>query len=104
MTLPFIPYACIALLEGDPGEGKSLILADLAARVTRGGRMPDGTAGHFTGRGSNVLILSSEDSAEEVLRPRLQAAGADLDRVLRLRHKAPVLPDEIETLEHYIRE
>ena len=35
---PFIPFARLVLLEGDPGEGKSLILADMAARVTRGDR------------------------------------------------------------------
>ena len=33
----------LAILEGDPGMGKSLVALDLCARVTRGGLFPDGS-------------------------------------------------------------
>jgi AAA domain len=38
-------------------------------------------AGDLSLRGVDVIIVSFEDTAEEVIRPRLEAAGADLDRV-----------------------
>lgn len=50
----------------------------MAAIVSTGGNWPvDGTRCE---RGS-VIILSAEDDAEDTIRPRLEAAGADLERV-----------------------
>src|SRR5688572_15476895 len=37
-----IPLGKITLLAGDPEAGKSFVVADLAARTTRGGPWPDG--------------------------------------------------------------
>ncbi|HEY7340346.1 MAG TPA: AAA family ATPase [Ktedonobacterales bacterium] len=76
-----IPLGAITLLDGDPGLGKSLITLDLAARVTRGREMPDGTDGVDGG----VVLLSAEDALAATVRPRLAAAGADLDRVEMMR-------------------
>lgn len=69
------------MLAGNPGLGKSQTAgADMAARVSTGGIWPDGGRCE---RG-NVLILSAEDDAEDTIRPRLEAAGADLSRVFIL--------------------
>ncbi len=65
-------------MEGDPGLGKSLVVADLAATVSTGGKMPDQAPLGILG---NVLLISGEDAQSTVLRPRLEAHGADLDRV-----------------------
>ncbi len=78
---PYLACGKLALLDGDPGAGKSLLTADLAARLTRGGRMPDGT---WRRRKANVLFLNAEDALDDTLRPRLDAAGADLARVFCL--------------------
>jgi putative DNA primase/helicase len=66
------------LLVGDPGLSKSTMVCDVVARVTRhcewpcsGGKTIDG----------DVLMLSAEDDVADTLRPRLEAAGADLNRV-----------------------
>jgi putative DNA primase/helicase len=66
------------LIGGEPGLGKSQITAALAAAVTTGGGWPcnEGTAP----RGS-VIILSAEDDAGDTIRPRLDAAGADVREV-----------------------
>lgn len=40
-----IPLGKLTTLDGDPGLGKSLLTLDLAARVTTGRPMPDGTPG-----------------------------------------------------------
>jgi putative DNA primase/helicase len=67
----------LTLLAGDPGIGKSQISVDITARISQGSRWPDGGNAE---RGS-VIILSAEDSADDTLRPRLEAADAALDRV-----------------------
>jgi hypothetical protein len=67
----------LALLDGDPDLGKSLLTLDLCARLTRGLPFPDGAPGPGP---ANVVVLSAEDGVDTV-RPRLQALGADLDRV-----------------------
>ncbi|MEK7317243.1 MAG: AAA family ATPase [Candidatus Eisenbacteria bacterium] len=76
-----IPRAMLTLLEGDPGCGKSTLTLDLAARVSRGAAMPDDSGG---GEARTVAILSAEDDPGAVIRPRLEAAGADLSRVVIL--------------------
>lgn len=72
-----IPGGGLTMVDGLTGIGKSTVLADLAARVTRGALMPDGTAGVKGG----VLIMSSEEDIEEDILPRLVAFGADLKRI-----------------------
>jgi len=72
-----IPAGKLSLFVGDPDKGKSLITIDMTARITTGRPFPDGAPCE---RGS-VIILSAEDDAEDTVRPRLEAAGADLSRV-----------------------
>ena len=79
-----IPLGKLTLLDGDPGLGKSALLLDLAARITRAHPLPDGSRPDFDGP-AGVVILSAEDGLADTIRPRLQAAGADLDRVIALR-------------------
>jgi len=69
------------ILVGDPGLGKSFITLDLAARVTRGAAWPDGAPGADPG---GVVILSAEDGLADTIRPRLDAAGADVHRITAL--------------------
>ena len=54
----WIPLGKLTVLDGDPGLGKSTLLLDLAARVTRGLAMPDGS----TGMSGGVTLLTAEDS------------------------------------------
>jgi hypothetical protein len=68
----------LALLDGDPGLGKSLLALALCARLSTGRPWPDGSPGPGVG---NSLFLNAEDSARDTTQPRLQALGADLDRV-----------------------
>jgi hypothetical protein len=69
----------LAMLEGDPGLGKSLLALDLAARLTTGRPWPDGSPAASP---SCAIVLNAEDSTEDTVRPRLEALGADLDRVI----------------------
>jgi len=75
---PYLPRGKLVLLDGDPRVGKSFIAIDLAARLSRGGPMPDGTP---SGRPHTTLLMSAEDRIADTIRPRAEAAGADLDRL-----------------------
>jgi hypothetical protein len=61
-----IPAGMITTLAGRPGQGKSMFSAWLAAQVSKT---------------SDVIFSNLEDAQAEVSRPRLEAAGANLDRV-----------------------
>lgn len=67
----------VALLFGEPGIGKSQVSLDIAARITTGAKWPEGGQAPL----GNVIILSSEDGLADTVRPRLDAAGADVDRI-----------------------
>ena len=66
---------------GQGGVGKSTLLFDIAARVSRGEAWPDNPA---RGAAQSVFILSAEDDPADTIKPRLQAAGADMDKVFFL--------------------
>jgi archaellum biogenesis ATPase FlaH len=68
----------LTLLAGDPGLGKSLVSLDIAARVSTGNCWPDCAARPARG---GVVLLSAEDDPADTIRPRLDAAGADVSRV-----------------------
>jgi hypothetical protein len=83
------------VMEGDPGVGKSLLIAELAACETLGTLMrydtrPTWALGHPDADGQDrdpggtVLLLAGEDDAEDTLAPRIRAAGGDLSRVIVL--------------------
>jgi AAA domain len=78
-----IPFAEITLLDGDPGLGKTFLTHEITAAVTTGCGLPDGSPI----KAGNVLLLSAEDGIGDTIRPRLEAAGADLERVHVLGHK-----------------
>lgn len=69
------------MLAGNPGLGKSQVTVSMAAVVSTGGTWPvDRT---HCERG-HVIFLSAEDDPADTIRPRLEAAGADLSRVFIL--------------------
>lgn len=97
-----LPAGMIAVVDGPPGAGKSSIVCDLTARLTRGRPWPGATEGREP---RNVVLLGHEDSPEYTLRPRLDAAGADPDRVRLLMDiggRLPRLPDDAAAIEQAV--
>jgi hypothetical protein len=85
-----IPLGTLTILDGDPGLGKSTLLLDLAARLTTATPMPDPQPPNplhpplSTLHPHPVLLLSAEDDPATTLRPRLEAAGAELARCIAI--------------------
>jgi hypothetical protein len=73
-----IPLGKITLLVGDPGTGKSVLSLDVAAKVSTGAPWPGEKRRRKPG---SVVILSAEDDPSDTIRPRLDAAGADVSRI-----------------------
>lgn len=73
------PLGKVSMLVGDPGLGKSLATLYLAATVSRGGLWP--VRGEGTAPKGDVVLVSAEDDAADTIRPRLEAVGADLNRI-----------------------
>ena len=72
----------LTLLVGDPGLGKSFITLDMAARISRGAFWPD--CPNATNPVGGVVLLSAEDDLSDTIRPRLDAAGANVSRIMAL--------------------
>jgi putative DNA primase/helicase len=66
------------LIGGEPGLGKSQLTTAITATVTNGGEWPCDEGRAPLG---SVLILSAEDDASDTIRPRLDAAGANVRSV-----------------------
>src|SRR3954467_6889143 len=75
---PYLARGKLAVLDGDPGTGKSFVTIDLAARITRELEM---LGGKPAARPGAVLLLNAEDDATDTIQPRVVAAGCDPDRV-----------------------
>src|ERR1700722_9020157 len=94
----YLALGSLAILDGDPGLGKSLVTLDFTARLTTGRRWPDGGAGPTP---AAVVLLCDED-VDDVIVSRLQALGADLPRVFPWPRLAdpgmPLLPPKIARL------
>lgn len=86
----WVPRGSVTLLGGREGIGKSTIAVDWAAQATRG---------DLTGTPMNVAYVVTEDSIEDTVVPRLQAAGADLARVMFLTATVPDPDDPTTTYE-----
>lgn len=75
---PYIPMGMLTLISGHPEAGKTWIGCAIAADVSRGRPLPGQKDGQPPG---TVMLLSVEDHPGAVLRPRLEAMGADLSKV-----------------------
>ena len=74
----YVPAGKLTVLDGDPGLGKSTLLCELAARISRGDPLPNGEPGSPR----NVFLCSAEDDLLDTIRPRIDAAGGDPQRII----------------------
>jgi AAA domain/NrS-1 polymerase HBD domain len=96
-----LPLRSLSVIAGEKGLGKSILTnARIPAEATRG-RLP----GELEGVSVDVLVCSGEDDWRSVVKPRLIAHDADLDRVHRISvvdddgESVLTLPDDLPLLE-----
>jgi len=92
-----IPVGGVTILGGDPGLGKSQWTCLLAARLSRGELGPAAAS----------LMLTAEDDPSRTIRPRLEAAAADLELIRCVRaatNDGFVLPDDVVELDRLVQE
>ena len=68
----------LTMIAGDPGLGKSLVTATLATHVSKGYPWPVDKSKPLIG---DVIFISAEDDPADTIKPRLEAAGADCNRI-----------------------
>lgn len=71
---PYIPVGKVTLLQGDPNDGKSTMMMNIVAELSKGGIMPDGAV---LGHPQKIIYQCSEDDAADTIKPRLEACGAE---------------------------
>lgn len=74
-----IPVGKMTTFAGHGGLGKTFVLCDIAARVTRGAEWP--FCGGECAEQGKVLFISGEDDEDDTLVPRLIECEADLSKV-----------------------
>lgn len=78
LWFPYIPYGKLTVLQGDPGDGKSTFILQIAALLSKGLPMPDG---YRVKESQNIIYQCSEDNLADTVKPRLISAGADCSRI-----------------------
>lgn len=98
-----IPRGKLTIEDGNPDVGKTCIAIDISARLSSGRKMPYDDEQRPPG---SVLFLTSEDGLGDTIRPRLDAAGADLDRVhvLDCDETFPTIPKSVDILQRTIEQ
>ena len=75
---PFIPYGKLSIVQGDPGDGKSTLILNIAAKLSRGECIDENM--NIT-EPVNVIYQTAEDGLADTVKPRLEAANADCSRI-----------------------
>ena len=75
---PYIPFGKITVIQGDPGEGKTTLILNIAARLTQG-IIPQSQE---KSEPMNVIYQTAEDGISDTVKPRLLSAGADCSKVI----------------------
>ena len=108
LLYPFIPYGKVTIIQGDPGEGKTTMVLQIIAKLTRGEPIlpvtdktktkekrsdevdsenedldaEDNMQEQSSVSPVNVIYQTAEDGLGDTIKPRLLAAGADCSKVL----------------------
>ena len=101
LLYPFIPFGKVTIIQGDPGEGKTTMVLQIIAKLTRGESILLNQKSQKEAQKDseknlkqevlsqdnpmqpvNVIYRTAEDGLGDTIKPRLLAAGADCSRVL----------------------
>lgn len=75
---PFIPYGKLTIIQGDPGDGKTTLVLNIAAKLSKGLGMDEAMQ---ISESMNIIYQTAEDGLADTVKPRLEAAGADCKKI-----------------------
>ena len=75
---PFIPYGKLTIIQGDPGDGKTTLVLNIAAKLSKGEGLDSDMK---LTEPLAVIYQSAEDGLADTVKPRLEAAGADCENI-----------------------
>ena len=89
LLYPFIPFGKVTIVQGDPGEGKTTMVLQIIAKLTKGEAvLPSGSDESALEEKTmvlepvHVIYQTAEDGLGDTIKPRLLSAGADCSRVM----------------------
>lgn len=75
---PFIPYGKLTIIQGDPGEGKTTLVLNIAAVLSKG----QGLDEHMNPeKPMHIIYQTAEDGLADTVKPRLEKAQADCNNI-----------------------
>lgn len=75
---PFIPYGKLTIVQGDPGEGKTTLVLNIAAVLSKG----QGLDEHMKPEQPlHIIYQTAEDGLADTVKPRLEKAQADCNNI-----------------------
>ena len=78
LWFPFIPYGKLTIVQGDPGDGKTTLVLNIAAKLSK----VEGLDSKMKlTEPLNVIYQSAEDGLADTVKPRLEAAGANCENI-----------------------
>lgn len=98
---PYIPYGKVTIIQGDPGEGKTTLILNLAALLSKGEKLPESEEKSDP---INIIYQTAEDGLSDTVKPRLIAANADDERITVIDESKSELSLTDERLEQAIIE
>ena len=72
LWFPFIPYGKLTIIQGDPGDGKTTFILNIAAKLSKGESLDGGM--NFI-EPLNVIYQSAEDGLADTVKPRLEQSA-----------------------------
>ena len=89
LLYPFIPFGKVTIAQGDPGEGKTTMVLQIIAKLTKGEAVLPSDSDESALEEKtmalepvNVIYQTAEDGLGDTIKPRLLSAGADCSRVM----------------------
>ena len=76
---PFIPYGKLTIIQGDPGDGKTTLILNIAARLSKGEGLDNDMK---VTEPVNIIYQTAEDGLADTVKPRLELAEAVCERIM----------------------
>ena len=81
---PFIPYGKLTIVQGDPGDGKTTFVLNIAAKLSNGESLDKDMK---LTEPLNIIYQTAEDGLADTVKPRLEIAEANCERILVIDEK-----------------